>query len=187
MTKSNIIWLASLAIALFAFSCNDDEMVMTPEEPELITTLTYTLTPEDGGDAIVLSFNDPDGDGGTAPTVTVENLTTNTNYDGAITLSNESVTPSEDITAEVQEEDDEHQFFYATTVGELAITYDDVDGNNNPIGLKTKVTTGPAGTGTLTLTLRHQPNKSGDNVASGDITNAGGDTDIEVTFDIVIE
>jgi len=186
MTKLNITWLASLAIILFAFSCNDDNIVTPPGE-EIITTLNFTLTPENGGDAVVLSFNDPDGDGGNAPTITVENLAANTNYDGAITLSNESVTPTEDITAEVQEEDDEHQFFFDTTVGELVITYDDLDGDNNPLGLKTKVTTGAAGTGTLTLTLRHQPNKSGDNVASGDITNAGGETDIEVTFDVTIE
>jgi len=152
MTKLNITWLASLAIILFAFSCNDDNIVTPPGE-EIITTLNFTLTPENGGDAVVLSFNDPDGDGGNAPTITVENLAANTNYDGAITLSNESVTPTEDITAEVQEEDDEHQFFFDTTVGEL----------------------------------RHQPNKSGDNVASGDITNAGGETDIEVTFDVTIE
>ena len=32
-------------------------------------------------------------------------------YSGTMTLLNESETPAEDITIEIQEEDDEHQFF----------------------------------------------------------------------------
>jgi hypothetical protein len=49
------------------------------------------------------------------------------------------------------------------------------------------ISTSSAGSGTLTITLRHEPNKDGDNVADGDITNAGGETDVEVTFNIDVE
>ena len=35
---------------------------------------------------------------------------------------------------------------------------------------------------TMTVILRHEPNKAGAGVSDGDITNAGGETDIEVTF-----
>ena len=42
-------------------------------------------------------------------------------------------------------------------------------------------------TGNLTITLRHLPNKSGVNVPGGDITNAGGGTDAEVVFPVVVQ
>ena len=35
--------------------------------------------------------------------------------------------------------------------------------------------------------LRHEPDKSAAGVSSGDITNAGGETDIEVSFNVIIE
>jgi len=38
------------------------------------------------------------------------------------------------------------------------------------------------GEGGLRITLRHEPNKTAAGVQNGDITNAGGETDIEVTF-----
>ena len=37
------------------------------------------------------------------------------------------------------------------------------------------------------MTLRHEPAKDASGVAAGDITNAGGETDIEVTFDVTVE
>ena len=51
----------------------------------------------------------------------------------------------------------------------------------------TATATGAASVGTLKVTLRHEPNKSAAGVVGGDITNAGGETDIEVEFPIVIE
>ena len=93
--------LASLAFT----SCNTDDPEI-PNEEELITTLVYTLTPQGGGTALEFRFTDLDGDGGNAPTITSDTLAANTVYTGAITLSNESETPAEDITEEVEEEDD---------------------------------------------------------------------------------
>ena len=43
------------------------------------------------------------------------------------------------------------------------------------------------GSGTITVTLRHEPNKDAAGVSSGDIANAGGETDIEVTFNVEIQ
>ena len=67
------------------------------------------------------------------------------------------------------------------------ITYDDVDDDNNPLGVETNVSAGNAGTGTLTIILRHEPIKTASGVADGDITNAGGETDIEVQFNVVVQ
>ena len=65
--------------------------------------------------------------------------------------------------------------------------YMDMDGNGNPIGLTTTVTTASAGSGAITITLRHEPDKTAAGVAGGDISNAGGETDIEVTFQVNVQ
>lgn len=173
-------YLLLFALAFAVVSCDNDDPEIENEE-ELISTLEYTLTPADG-DVVTLVFRDLDGDGGNAPVITVEDLAANTAYTGAVTFTNESEDPAEDITEEVSEEDDEHQVFYRSTILDITTTDTDVDGN--PLGLQSSLTTGEAGSGTLTITLVHEPDKSAEGVASGDISNAGGETDIQVTFDI---
>ena len=56
-------------------------------------------------------FVDLDGAGGNAPTVfdTIR-LQANTTYNASITLLNESAIPAEDLTVEVQQEDQDHLF-----------------------------------------------------------------------------
>jgi hypothetical protein len=95
--------------------------------------------------------------------------------------------PVEDITEEIRTEDLEHQFFFNSTVNGLSVTYSDTDPNGNPVGLTNSITTTDAASGTLTVILRHQPDKSASGVKEGDITNAGGETDIEVQFDINVQ
>jgi hypothetical protein len=106
-------------------------------------------------------------------------------------LLNELEDPAEDITLEVAEEELEHQFFYETLfpteLSDVNIAYNDLDEEGNPIGLSTVLTTGEMGSGTITVTLRHEPNKDAAGVSSGDIANAGGETDIEVTFNVEIQ
>ena len=179
-----IIFFFSLFLII---SCNPDDVPI--EEPvELITTLTYTLVPViSGGDAVVLSFKDLDGDGGNVPTIIGGTLTANTTYSGTISLLNETTTPAEDIAAEVKSEDVDHQFFFAIDNVNLSLTYSDQDANGQPLGLTTALTTGNASSGTLMLTLRHQPDKNAVGVADGDISNAGGETDIEVAFPIEVQ
>lgn len=173
------------ALALVFTSCEKDPVI--ENEEEVITTLIYTLTPTAGGDATVLRFQDLDGDGGNAPTIEGGTLTANTTYTGVLELLNEQESPAEDITEEVAEEDEEHQFFFETTVPSLSISYDDEDADGNPIGLRSNLSTGDAGSGTITVILRHEPNKTASGVADGDSSNAGGETDIEVTFDIDVQ
>ncbi|WP_338766460.1 hypothetical protein WAF17_03815 [Bernardetia sp. ABR2-2B] len=188
LSKSTFSFLILFFSSLVLFSsCTDDEDPEIPNEEELITTLTYTLVPEGGGSNVVLSFQDLDGDGGTAPVISGGTLMANTVYNGSIDLLNEAETPAESITAEIEEEDDEHQFFFATTGGlNATVAYADTDGTN-PVGLKTTVTTTDASQGKLRVTLRHEPAKDAAGVSDGDITNAGGETDIEVEFDVTIE
>ena len=62
-----------------------------------------------------------------------------------------------------------------------------MDANGNPIGLLTTVTTEEPGNGTITVILRHEPDKFALGVSNGDITNAGGETDIEVVFNVEVK
>lgn len=185
----NLIPFALLLSVCF-IGCKDDddepELPEIPNEEEVITTLTYTLTPNGGGDVKVFSFEDLDGDGGNAPVITTDSLERNTMYSGSIQVLNKVANPVENITEEVEEEGDEHQFFFQTTNNQFNIQYADMDENDLPLGLKTNFTTDST-SGSLVITLRHEPNKTAANVAEGNIANAGGETDIEVTFTVNVK
>ncbi|MEE3999147.1 type 1 periplasmic binding fold superfamily protein [Tenacibaculum sp. FZY0031] len=178
-----VLFISAITIT----SCSDDDPVVINED-EVITTMTIELTPNGGGDKVTLQSKDADGDGPTAPVVTGGTLAANTTYNAVITLLNELESPAEDITEEVAEEADEHQFFYSQTGLTSTFTYAGAnDSNGNPVGIKFTIATGSAGTGTYIVTLRHEPNKGASGVKEGDITNAGGETDIQVSFPITVE
>ncbi|XLS27530.1 type 1 periplasmic binding fold superfamily protein [Flavobacteriaceae bacterium M23B6Z8] len=182
--KKNIFLLG--LVSLFFISCSSDDPDPVNEE-EVITTMTVVLSATGQAD-VTLKSTDLDGDGPNPPVVEVMGaLATNTTYNGTITLLNETETPAEDITEEVKEEDEEHQFFYQVS-GSLASTaYNDQDSNGNPVGIDFTLTTGETGPGTILITLRHEPNKTAAGVANGDITNAGGETDIAQTFSVSVQ
>lgn len=185
MKNSKILAFALLSIFTFS-SCNNDDPIAVNEE-ELITTVTTTLTSA-GSPTITMISRDLDGDGPNSPVVTVSsNLAINTTYTGAVTFKNESVTPIEDITVEIKEEGDEHQLFFQTATAIGAFTYADADKNGKPIGLAFTLKTGTAAaTGDIIVVLRHEPIKNAAGVAGGSITNAGGNTDAEVKYSVVL-
>ncbi len=75
----------------------------------------------------------------------------------------------------------------SSTLAGLSVSYTDTDADGNPIGITTELITSDAGSGVLTVILRHEPNKGASGVSGGDITNAGGETDIEVDFDVNVQ
>lgn len=184
--KQSFLFLLALLLVISFSACDPDDPEPVNEE-ELITTLNLTFTPTAGGDAVNFSFQDLDGDGTGAPVVSTGILQANTNYTTSVELLNELESPAEDITLEIAEEDLDHQFFYITNVSGLTFEYSDMDPQGNPIGLTTICNTGDAGTGTMTVILLHEPNKTAAGVSTGDLTNAEGETDIEVTFDVQIQ
>lgn len=181
----NLKLIALLVIpAIFSTSCSNDDAPVNEEE--VITTVRTTLT--GGGQVITLTSRDLDGDGPNAPVVTVSgNLVAGTTYTGSTEFLNELEDPAEDITIEVQEEGADHQVFYQLPSSIGTVTYTDTDANGRPIGLNFTLVAGTSGsTGTLTVTLKHLPNKTATGVAAGDITNAGGNTDAAVTFSVAV-
>lgn len=194
-----IKFLSIFALLGVAFvSCSDDDENPDPvNEEETITTMTVTLVPQGGGTTVTLQSQDLDGDGPNAPMVSVSgNLAENTAYNGEIVLLNETETPAENINEEIEGEADEHQFFLVPNSSlNASITYrddesdyvSDATGENftstNPVGILFALTTTDASTGTLAVTLRHEPKKPND----GTLADAGGETDITQAFTLVIE
>lgn len=188
MRTSYFFFVLLLGSLIFFSGCDDDDNQPLPNEEEVITTLTYTLTPTTSGPPVVFTFRDLDGDGGNPPVITNGTLQSGITYTAALSLLNETETPAEDITEEIEEEDAEHQFFFAVGSGlNLTVDYADQDGDGNPVGLATTAVAGAASSGNLTITLRHEPNKTAAGVSAGNIANAGGETDIEVTFAVTIQ
>lgn len=189
MKRKNSLWISSVSIVLLItglYSCKKDEQKPndTPSaiqnEEELITTFTITLTDAVGVEPTVeATFRDTDGEGGNTPTTfDYIVLQSNTTYNATITLLNESVAPAENISEEVHEEGDEHIFCFEPTNSNVTITRTDSDGTYG-IGLTSDWTTGDASSGTVLISLKHQPG-----VKNG--TCEPGETDIELLFNVEV-
>ncbi len=171
----------AVTLLLSLQGCRQDDPEPVNEE-EVITTVEVRLQPESGGDVVTLRFFDPDGElGSLAPQTTVSGpLQSSTAYSAEITLLNETLDPVADISEEVAEEGHHHLFCFSVE-GDLTIGYDDEDVNGLPIGLSTSWQTGHAGPAAVTIVLRHQ-----DGTKTGQCPGPG-ETDVQVTFQLVIE
>jgi hypothetical protein len=189
-----------LALSLVA-ACGDVGGSQNSEE--VITTVQLTFMAP-GGLPNVVEFDDPDGDGGEPGTADPIELASGTTYTLAVAFINRLGTIPEDITEEVRDEAAEHQVFFtgsavdgpaaANPGAPLAHSYADTDDNGLPLGLESSIVTS-AGTGTLTVTLRHMPpelppEKSADAaeaVKTGGFSAIGGSTDATVDFAVTVQ
>ena len=169
--------------------CNYDHMEAYEEQ---IKSMFLVLTPENGGNRIVLSFLDNDGLGGQDALVNSATLLENTTYSAQLYIqqmaSNDNAKLEHVIvTTTIIAQPELHQVFYISKEGlKLEAEYTDADENGNPVGLETIIRTGLASEGSLQLIIIHAPNKSGNQVSEGIVDNAGGKTDLETAFNIVI-
>ena len=190
-TIKNFSILAIALMVVFSVGCSKDDDDPMPthhddddhhHEEELITSVILSFVDTAGVQpSVQYAFRDPDGDGGNAPTQhdTIR-LVANTYYNATIQLLNESESPAEDITLEVQNEDDEHIFCYAPANTNVMVTRTDSDGTYE-VGITSRWATGAAAAnGETTVTLKHQPGVK-------DGTCAPGDTDVEVTFVTIVQ
>lgn len=167
---------------LFLASCEKKDPEI-PNEEELITSVFLRLVPEGGGPEVLLSFQDFDGDGGEDPIIKGGQIEDGVKYFGTLEFYNEAVFPVVDMTDEIREEGDEHQVFYEIFSSNIDVEYLDQDVNGNPIGLLASFTAnGAPSKGSITIILKHLPEKPNDGLAS----SAGGETDIEVSLGISI-
>lgn len=157
-----------------------------PGANETITTVRLTLTNTvNAADVRVATWQDVNVDG-TPDSATTLTLQQGQTYTGTVKLIDKTRTPEVDQTAEVEEEADEHQFFYEVTGAaqpRITFTKTDADGNTPPlpvgIAYSVAVTTGAAATGSLRVRLCHY---DGVPKTATPIT----DTDIDITLPVSI-
>jgi hypothetical protein len=190
--------VTALTVILLTAGCEVEDPVRE-DVPELITKVTLTFTPT-VGDPVVVTATDPDGEG--VQDVQVDGdikLAATKSYSLSLTLANGLVKPSDpeyDVTEEVEEESDEHIFFFSWTnnifsdpVGDGNIdrrsdplNYEDEDVNGLPLGLETFWTAGAVASGDFRIMLKHQPDLKSATSESG-----VGETDLDLTFRVKLE
>lgn len=179
--KKSMYLLSLLLVAtlLLISSCGEDPEPVNEEE--LITTVKLTFTPVGiAGNPQTFTWKDLDGDGPNQPVIQTISLLNNLTYAVSIELLNESETPIEDITVEIDEERAEHLFCFEPSNGlNLTINRTDTDGSFE-VGLESEWITGNASTGSVTIILKHQPG-----VKNG--TCDPGEVDVEVTFPVTTQ
>ena len=194
--KLNYLLYAVLTLFIFT-ACEEDEAAPEEEnEVEVFTDVKLVFTPTGGGAAVEAAAKDPDGAGVQELQVLgAINLKANTSYTLTMVIENCLESPCELMNEEIEEEDDEHQFFFAFTNDAFTspagngnidsasdpINYNDSDGNGNSLGLNTSWTTGSASSGTFTVQLQHQPD-----VKTATSGSTEGDTDFALTFNLNI-
>ena len=202
-TMKTIVMVAAVALAITA--CKDKKDEIAPSNPtppaneaELITTMKIQLRDStDHTNAGTFVFKDLDGAGGNPATFdnsgadSVITIMANHAYKATILLLDETKTPADTISNEVEEEGADHLFFFnSTTLGSsneitlsngTMIKYLDRDANNRGIGLQTLWTAPSAATtkSAFTIELKHQPG-----VKDGAYNK--GETDIQVPFKLKV-
>lgn len=164
-------------------ACTKDKDEPEENEEEVITTMKLTFVPVGGGTTVTYQFKDPDGPGGTAPTQDEIVLAPSKTYNVTVQLLNETETPAEDITLEVQAEADAHRIYYQPS-GPSNITVSGLDNDPNgvPLGVISTWTTGAVANGTIVVTLRHFGGTPPGKAAADPVDSPKSSTDIDVTF-----
>jgi len=192
--RFSIFALAALTFVACEDDDDDDDTPSAVNEEELITDMVLTFTNTADQSVSTFTFSDPDGPGGNAPSIDDIVLTDTAVYNVSVqVLDASNPNDVEDITSEVLEEDEEHQFFYIPGGGadnSLTVTYEtsEVDDDGNPIGVSTVWNTLQPTTDneTIQIVLRHDLDKNAPGLSINDFAGAGGETDIDVTFNLTV-
>ena len=183
-TLSALSCLLLFSMTLCYTSCKKKttEVPPNPNEEELITTMKIVFIDSAGVQPTVTStYRDVDGDGGNTPSMwdTIK-LKANTTYNAEILLLDETKTPADTISNEVEEEGADHLFCFSVNGLNNTISTTDTDVNGLPIGLLTKWKTGSTSVGNVQIILRHQPG-----IKTGSCTP--GESDIDLIFQSKVE
>ena len=186
-----------LALVAFGFASCESEDPTKENDGEVITDVTLKFQELNSSNELVgsvLSFkaSDPQGiEVGKTPTIQSVSLAKGKKYQMTIEVTN--AIKGEDITQEILTEAAAHQFFFLGQVFDssfFSIQYADAGGI--ALGLKTTVTVSSS-TGTnnsnMRVVLRHELNKSFPGASNPNFANfaqAGGETDLDLTFPVIL-
>ncbi|MBC6365991.1 hypothetical protein [Algoriphagus sp. AK58] len=185
------------AVLTLGFASCESEDPEKENEGEVITDVILKFQEIDGSNNPVgssFSFKASDSQGivvGGAPTIETVTLTRGKRYQMNIEVRNSI--ENEDITQEIIEEADEHQFFFlgsAFTSNILSISYADPGGKLIGVQTRLTVSSSPGTNNTsMRVVLRHDLNKSFSGASNPNFENfvqAGGESDLDITFPIII-
>ena len=202
---STSVRLSVIPLLFALFACSDVEDSSQNENMnEVMTTVELTFTDGDGGESVFV-WADPDNTAN--PTIDDIILSDASDYTLTLRFLNELEDPTEDVTPEISDEEDEHYVFItgdavtgpATEDNANALVehmYADEDVNGLPIGLENDIMTLATGEGEFTVTLRHMPLQNGETVKTADapelvategFSAIGGANDVSVTLPITVE
>ena len=186
-----------LAVLAFGFASCESEEPKKENEGEVITDVTLSFQELNASNTpvgAILNFkaSDPQGiEVGKTPTIQPITLSKGKKYLMTIKVTNEI--EKEDITKEILEEAAEHQFFFLGPVIDSKIfTIQYADAGGIALGLRNNVTVAsPTNTtnSTMRVVLRHDLNKSFAGASNPNFANflqAGGETDLDITFPVVV-
>lgn len=181
---------AALILSATFSACKKDEKAPVPDEQELITTLKIQLSNQSRGFSKTFIYKVENGfTSGTTGSVQIDTikLEPGLTYDAILSVQNEKASPVEEITNEILEKGDEHLFVFTSNPssgsGSVAISEGSKDKNGKPLNQTFKLTAGTGGSGKFDIQLMHLPtNKSGTTPES-----AGGETDLAVSFPVVLQ
>lgn len=200
MTTTNKLYLLALAFLALSFSGCDSNDPVPENDGELITdvTLIFQELSDNGspiGDPMSFKASDPEGiQTGQTPTVETVKLKKGSTYKMNISVANSI--ENEDITAEILEESNEHQFYFLGTAfigGSAPLTYMYDDPSGELIGVSGKVVSAAdpsTNNAQMRIVLRHDLDKNypgASNPSFADFATAGGESDLDITFPLVIE
>lgn len=169
------LFLALAATAVLFSACKKDKAT----ENEVITKVVVHLTGV--GNTFDAEFEAVDADGdGIFNTIDQIELPLGSTFNCHLHVYDETKTPVDDITGEIEAENTVHLFVLKSTVGGLIISNLSTDNNGAPFGLESNWATTVAGTGTVQISLHHEPT---DKTA----TDPGGEIDFDVTFPLKVQ
>ncbi len=196
--KQSINLTIVFTTAIFSFSsCKKDD----PKKPvdtnpqEVLTTILikgYNLNDSSNSKyQFSYKWEDLDGDGANAPIIDSLILDTGIVYNCEILIIDKTKIPFDTVSNEIEEEKNEHQFFYAPNtnlIGKFSTEILDFDDNNPklPVGLKIKISTKSNQNyalpliGSLNIVLSHY-----DGVAKS--TSKSDESDIDVNFPVKLK
>ncbi|MCU0452120.1 MAG: hypothetical protein MUE68_00515 [Bacteroidetes bacterium] len=162
MRNSFFILMTTILFVLPACKEKDPTAPSDDIEHEVITSVTLVLRDSVTSAVRTASWRDADGPGGAAPVADTLFLAAGRTYLGSILLLNESVTPTDTLNVEIEEQANQHQFFYTPTGGISSLvgierTDRDTNTPSLPVGLQFKLRTSGGGpsTGGLGIVLSH--------------------------------
>lgn len=195
-SKKNLVYAMSLmALSFTACESEDPEI---ENDGEVITDVILNFQELDAtgnlvGAVTTFTASDPQGiEVGASPAIDNVTLTKGKTYQLNIEVRNSI--ENEDITEEILEEGDEHQFFFLGTafVGSPVLTYQYDDISGELIGVKGIVTVAASpgfNNANMRIILRHDLDKNfpgATNPSFENFVQAGGESDLDITFPLIL-